>query len=203
MMAFLEKWVFNIVVLTIFIVLLEMLIPSGKTRKYVKLISGFILTIALITPVLEFLGKDFDFQEFQFSSSNFIDKKEIEEKSKMMSENQMKEIIEVYRQKLIKQLESSSEKIAGKNRVEADVIINEDYTSTEFGAIKRVYIFVSKPEEDKGVKPVATVEKVDISRSEPVAGENDEVDPELKKSLEDEISRVFQVEQENIVVSLK
>jgi len=140
MMAFLEKWVFNIVVLALFVVLLEMLLPSGKTRKYVKLVSGIVLTIALISPVLEFLGKDFDFQEFQIYSSNFMDRKEIEEKSRMLSENQMKEIIELYRQKLIEQLVSSSEKLAGNNRVEADVIINEDYTSEEFGVIKRIYI---------------------------------------------------------------
>ena len=35
-MVFLNKWILNIVTLSIFIILIEVLIPSGKVRKVVR-----------------------------------------------------------------------------------------------------------------------------------------------------------------------
>ena len=221
MLAFLENWVFNIVILTILIILLEIILPSGKTRKFVKLISGFILIIALINPVLALFGKNFDFHGFEIAGSNYLDREEIVEKSRMLKESQMKEIAEVYRQKLIKQLEDRSEKLAGERRVTADVIINEDYTSESFGEIKRIYLYIGEAAKKDRIEPVAKVEKIEISKgsatdldgaedgknavndeSSSASGSTGaEVDQELKKSLEEEISRVFHVDSENIVIS--
>ncbi|MEG6611872.1 stage III sporulation protein AF [Pseudoclostridium thermosuccinogenes] len=221
MLAFLENWVFNIVILTILIILLEIILPSGKTRKFVKLISGFILIIALINPVLALFGKNFDFHGFEIAGSNYLDREEIVEKSRMLKESQMKEIAEVYRQKLIKQLEDRSEMLAGEGRVTADVIINEDYTSESFGEIKRIYLYIGEAAKKDRIEPVAKVEKIEISKGSTTdldGAKNDknavkdgsssgsgitgaEVDRELKKSLEEEISRVFHVDSENIVIS--
>ena len=47
-MEFLKSWVLNIVMLAIFIALLEIIVPSGKIKKFVNLISGFILILSLI-----------------------------------------------------------------------------------------------------------------------------------------------------------
>uniref|UniRef100_UPI002B8A507A stage III sporulation protein AF n=1 Tax=Acetivibrio sp. TaxID=1872092 RepID=UPI002B8A507A len=75
MIEFLRSWVLNIVTLVVFIMLIEMLIPSGKVRKIVNLVTGFILVIGLINPLLQLFGNGIDLTEFHMAGSNYIDKK--------------------------------------------------------------------------------------------------------------------------------
>ena len=67
-MVFLNKWILNIVTLSIFIILIEVLIPSGKVRKVVTLVTGFILVIALINPILSLLKMEIDIEDYQIES---------------------------------------------------------------------------------------------------------------------------------------
>ena len=46
MMEYLKEYVINIAILTVIIVLFEIITPSGKIKKIIYLISGFILIIA-------------------------------------------------------------------------------------------------------------------------------------------------------------
>jgi stage III sporulation protein AF len=52
MIEFLKSWVLNIATIAILLVLIEILIPSGKTKKLVNLISGFLLLITIIQPYI-------------------------------------------------------------------------------------------------------------------------------------------------------
>ncbi len=203
MIEFLENWVINIVTLVIFLLLLEILLPSGKIKKFVNLISGFILMAALINPFLGFINKDIDLKSLQFSESNFLDKKDIEEKSKILNDKQMKQIAEVYRGKIIKELEDSIKDVNGISDVEADVIINEDYKSETFGDIKRVYLSI-KPEEDgNSVKPVRKIEEISINGDQDHKKEVKEVNGEMKRQIEDKVTEFLGMKKENIVITLQ
>lgn len=207
MMEFLKGWILNIVTLVIFIALLEILIPSGKIKKYINLITGFILIIAIITPLLGLLKEGTDLKEFQIASSNFIDKKEIERNSKILKEEQMKQITEAYRNKLIKQLETEAGQSSGYRDIKADVIINEDYKSERFGEVKRVYLYLKPGNHSTGVEPVIKVEKTNIDGDKKIKKEEREVDNgidgEIRKKLEERISKMLDVQKENIIISLQ
>ena len=43
MIEFIKNWVVNTVTIVMLIILIEMLIPSGKMKKIVNLVTGFIL----------------------------------------------------------------------------------------------------------------------------------------------------------------
>jgi len=75
MIDFLRNWVVNIVTLVVFVMLIEMMLPSGKVKKIVNLVTGFILVIGLINPVLELFEKEIDLKEFQLAGSNYIDRR--------------------------------------------------------------------------------------------------------------------------------
>ena len=167
MLEFLKDWVVNIVTVAIFIVIFEMIIPSGKMKKIVNLITGFILMITLITPVLKVVGKEVVLKEFQMANSNYIDKKEITANSKTMEEDQIKQTINVYRSKLIDQLILMAKSIDGVGDAKADIMINEDYTSEKFGEIKRVYLYINTEEEER--EPVISIEKIQIGETDPKA----------------------------------
>lgn len=142
-MDFIKQWVIQIVTLVLFIVMVEMLLPTGKMKKYVGLVTGTILIISIISPLIPLLGKNYDFTAIQTSSSNAFDKLQVGKDSKLLEDEQMKQIVEVYRKKIIEQLEQNAKEIDGVDQVKADIIFNEDFNSETFGEIKRAYLEIT------------------------------------------------------------
>jgi stage III sporulation protein AF len=215
MIEFIKNWVVNTITVVMLVILIEMLIPSGKMKKMVNLVSGFILVIALINPVLKVLGKEIVLREMQMADSNYIDKKEIMANSGVLDENQIKQITNLYRDKIIDQLESITKEVKGIEDARADVIINEDYTSDRFGEVKMVYLYIKTEKRNDGVKPVLSVKKIEIgngnstddnSKDEDSKDETlseKQLDKKSKQELEERIERLLYIQKENIVISLE
>jgi stage III sporulation protein AF len=204
--SFLREWVLNIITLVIFIVLLEILIPSGKMKKYVNLVSGFILLIAIINPFVKLVRKDIDFKAFYIQNSNYMDRKDIEAKSKVLEEQQLKQITEVYRNKIIRQLEDNVKEIKGIKEVGADVLINEDYTSQSFGEIKRVYLYLKLLGTTDAIKPVTRVEKVVIGKNAKPPGKDDgkgSIDQNMRSEIKKNVNKILGVNKEDVVITLQ
>ncbi len=206
MIDLLKGWILNIVTISIFIVLIEILVPSGKMKKFVNLVSGFILIIAIIKPVTGALHeKGYELLDFQVSGSNFIDKKEIEESSKVLKDSQMKQVAEVYRKKIIGYLEDNAMDIKGVSSAQADVIINEDYKSDTFGEIKRAYVSLVLTQKDGDVKPVSKVREVRLSEKpeKSTEGSGEGKNSGIRKAVENKISSLLGVQKDKIVISIQ
>lgn len=143
MLEFIQQWVINIVTLVLFIVIVEMLLPGGKMKKYINLVTGTILIIAIISPLTGLTGKKFDFTASQTRNSNLLEKSQIQKDGRNLEQAQMKQIVELYRKNIIDQIEQNAEEVDGIKSARADVIINEDYQSATFGEIRRAYISIT------------------------------------------------------------
>jgi len=150
MLEFIKNWVVNIVALVLFIVIIEMLLPNGKMKKYAGIVTGTILIIAIAAPLIGLLGNEFDFAAAQTATSNVISRLQIEKDSKMLEEKQMQQIMLVYRSDMIEQLEHQAEEVEGVRRATADIIINEDPASEHFGEIKRAYLEITPEGDNSG-----------------------------------------------------
>jgi stage III sporulation protein AF len=146
---------------------------------------------------------DVDLKSFQFSDNNYLLKKNIEENSKVLNDKQMKKIAEVYRENIISQLEEGMKGVKGISSIKADVIINEDYKSKTFGEVKRVYLSIT-PEEDKNIiKPVKKVEKVDIGSDKKLLEENEKINSDTRRQIEERVIKFLDINKENIVITLQ
>jgi len=222
MLEFIRQWVINIVALTLFIVIIEMLMPGGKMKKYLGIVTGTVLIASIITPLLELIGRDFDFALVQGVKGIEISRRQIENDSKLLEEEQMRQIIQLYCEDMIGQIEQQAKEVDGVKDAKADIIINEDTESERFGEIKRVYLEICPDKGDGSSKDISggsysgsngslavrKVEKINISKgaAEKTRGENrppelENCPPELRKRLEDRISEVFGVGRENIIIS--
>ena len=202
MIEFIKDWVLNIVTLVLFIILIEMLVPSGRMKKYAGLVTGFILIIAIINPFIGLIGGKFSLTDSMAASGGFLDRVEIQKDSKLLEEAQMKQIVEVYRKKIIARLEQTAMDTAGVTGAKADVIINEDYGSENFGEIKRAYLEIEGKGDKDSVRPVTKIEKVKVGGVGETAGQEAETpDPAMVKRLEDRISGLYGVDRSNIVIS--
>ncbi|MEJ9209919.1 stage III sporulation protein AF [Bacillus smithii] len=58
-MDYFAKWIANIILLLLFAVTIEMLLPSSTYQKYLKIIVGLILIVVLLTPLLSVFSGQF------------------------------------------------------------------------------------------------------------------------------------------------
>jgi stage III sporulation protein AF len=224
MLEFIKNWVINIVALVLFIVIIEMLLPNGKMKKYAGIVTGTILIIAIATPLIGLIGKKFDFTAAKTATSNVINRMQIERESKLLEEKQLEQIIQVYRSDLIEQLEDQAEEVEGVRKATADIIINEDLASEHFGEIKRIYLEITpegdndrgdvslEGDNDKGdSSPKAElsgrISKVETVNIEKIANKRTKIencpleDQELRKRLEERVGGVFGIEKNNIIIT--
>jgi len=214
MIVFIKQWVINIVTLVLFIIMFEMILPTGKMKKYIRLVTSTIMVIVIMNPLISLLDKDVDFTALQTSSSNALEKLQVEKDSKLLEEGQMKQIVQVYRQNIIEQIEQNAQEVAGVKQVKADIIFNEDYNSKSFGEIKRAYLEIATTDGDEeggdstaegndslSIESVAVVEHVKIGQLEKPQEMDDYCDPQIIKKLEEKIGQVFGVKSENIIIS--
>ncbi len=57
----LKQWCEGIIIAIVISVIIEMLIPDNKSKKYVKVIIGIYILFVSLTPLLEFLSFNWDF----------------------------------------------------------------------------------------------------------------------------------------------
>ncbi len=214
MIDFIKDWTVSIVMLVLFIVMIEMLLPQGKMKKYVNLLTGTILIIVIIEPIVGLLGRDFDFSASQTAAAESIDRKEIEKAGKLLEEEQMRQTVELYRSRIIEQIEQNAMEVEGVKDVEADIIINEDYQSEYFGEIKRIYIKAvvgndSIESSNNGSKKNnAKIDKMTITNVEGIMIDNRTkdvnssmvFDAELNGRLSRRIAEVFGADIEDIII---
>ena len=79
MINFFLKNVQSIIIAIILVVIIEMLLPNGANKKYVKIVSGIYLIITILNPFFKLFNKDFDvdfeneFDSIETYNSNSID----------------------------------------------------------------------------------------------------------------------------------
>lgn len=59
-----KQWCEGIIIAVIISVIIEMLIPDGKNKKYIKVIIGIYIMFVTLSPILEVLNYDFNFDNF-------------------------------------------------------------------------------------------------------------------------------------------
>lgn len=210
MLDFLKSWIFNIVVVALFITLLEMLVPSGRFKKYINLITGMVMVIVIVSPFLSLAGKNLDLIELNLQSSNQMDREEIKERAKALKDQQMQEVVQLYRKKLEEQVKAQVSSTDGIKVVNAEVVFNENYNDEKFGEIKKIILDLGKQEganSDLDVKPVIKVESVKIGgvksrqKVQVEKKKNPEISDDIKKGIKAKISGVFGIAEDYIFIN--
>ncbi len=115
MVSFFMKNAQSIIVAIIFIVIIEMLLPDGANKKYVKIVSGIYIITIILNPFLKLFNKEFDF--------NFIEELDSIETSSSININ-----INDYYINSLKDAMKAELKEKGFSIQEIEIKLNKDYT---------------------------------------------------------------------------
>jgi len=99
------EWIRNIVIYVVLNTIIMNLLGNSSYKKYVSIVSGMILVLIVITPVIKLLQLEPNFNFF-FKSNDFaIEASEFEMELRQMEEEQVSMIFKEYEQKIKNQVE--------------------------------------------------------------------------------------------------
>ena len=205
-MNFLNFWLQGIIISVIVATIIEMILPNGNTKKYVKVVLGIYVVFNIITPIIN------EFTNSNFELSSIIN---IEEYTKKMDTYEVSSNnIEKSNEENIKQIYISNlknditakleEKEYSVKKVDIEIENNETYK------IKNVELSLSKKEakeeqETKNEVVINEIEKVEIQVGEKKRDDTKEEKSDLteseKKEIKKYLSSVYEIQEKQITIN--
>ncbi len=143
-----KQWCEGIIIAVIISVIIEMIIPEGKNKKYIKVIIGIYIMFVSLSPLLEFLHYDINFDEIAnfdtIETSQNIDNdikdiyiSGIEENLKLEIEDLGYEVefIKIYTDINYENIEKVELKISGKKGEIKPIVIGENKEENNYDDI--------------------------------------------------------------------
>lgn len=69
MIETLRLWCENLIIATILVMIIEMILPDGTNKKYIKVIIGIYLMFVVFDPLIKLLNNDFSYAKFNFEEN--------------------------------------------------------------------------------------------------------------------------------------
>ena len=164
-MKYISSWANGIIFSIVVATLIEMLLPNGNSKKYIKTILGLYVMFAIISPVIECFGKN------TYSFNNVLNEFKVKTEYKAFSENSISDtnssIEPIYKKKIE---EDVKEKLKAKGYDVTITALSVNLVNGEnYGEINQINIKVNKKIKDENI---SKIEKVEISISESEKKEN-------------------------------
>lgn len=200
-----KVWIKNIVTVIILISFLEILIPEGKIKKYLNLIFGFIVMLIILNPLIDLLNNNDELENEVFKISSEMSKKEYSFINSNIENKQMEQLASLYKNRIkediVYRVESKYD--VKVTRVYVEI---EDSTEDKMGEIKRLELSVTD-KTDKPKEEAIPIVKIDVSNNEQNdtqkdnANENIDTNKGLRKKIQEDISNIYNLNDESVVVN--
>lgn len=161
-MEFISSWVQGIIVAVVIATIIEMILPEGNSKKYIKIVIGVYVIFNIVAPIInKFTGNELDF-------TSIIDLNKYEEKlsayevdANGLDENNNSNIRQVYILNLKNDMKA---KIQDKGYVVNGIYV--ELEETEEFKVKRLNLSISKKEievyEESTSNTINKVEEINI-----------------------------------------
>ena len=198
MISWISSWAQGIIMAVIIGAIIEMILPEGNSKKYVKIVIGVYVLFTIISPVIsKITGKTIQVSDI-LELNKYIE--ETENNSKLyvtLDEDNSNNIKDIYESSLRNDIKA---KVAAKGynakNIKLEIEDDEEYT------LKKIDIEIYKNME-KDKKDIETIQNVDINISQK-STENDmqeKLSEKDKRKLKDYLRGVYEIDEKNININ--
>lgn len=203
-----------IVILIFISTLLEMILPQGVFRRYLRMLIGILLIFTLITP-LQKIMRIAPYWEIPPLVNSMKDESSAELEAilghgERLYKEKMKSALEDYQAKVFDLLAVELSREFKQDLIDLQVTTEDNPDSKEFGLFKHIYVVI---QEEKLVKKVAApgdVEEINVSvkvasPNKEASGENSRSNSSTGKTREIEkyLAAYFRLFPENVEVEIR
>lgn len=195
-MNWISGWIQGIIIAVIIGTIIEMLLPDGNCKKYVKVVIGVYILFSIVSPVItKVTGNEFRVSDI-YDINTYI---EVSAKSSQenIENNQQNQIKQVYITNLKNDMKQKiQEKGYSVKSLTLEISNDEQYT------LKKIFAQVSKKkdEETKEVKGVNEI-NVTISNTTENIEEDISISTKEQNDLKAYLSGIYNLEEKNININ--
>lgn len=165
MITFLKTWTNQIIVAVIIATILEMILPNGNNKKYVKMIIGIYVLFTIIQPIItNAMGDNLEILDFNYEK--YFNEDVLESSSQNFEDNNSKLIEQAYIDNIKSDIETKI-KQKGYEVISCNVNIIKSKNKEEYGKIKNINLKIKKTINKKRAieesSNVIKVENIDVN----------------------------------------
>ena len=157
MIDFIKTWANQIIVAVIIATIIEMLLPNGNNKKYIKMVIGLYVLFTIIQPITKSItGKSLEVSNFNYEK--YFSKDISKEYSQDFEENNSKLIKQAYINSIQEDIKKKLDK-KGYETLNCNIEILEDENKDTYGTINSIAIKIKSKSRNKKEKSQEEVEK--------------------------------------------
>lgn len=161
MIDFINSWIQGIIIAVVISTIIEMILPNGTIKKYVRTVIGAYIVFVIISPIItKITGKEISLGSFKLPEMEVSTQATIDTNSYVEST-----YINTIKQDIIGNIQEKGYKVE-------NLTIDIEKENEKYGEIKKIELLISRAEEQTGnIKPVEIninnkVKEETISREE-------------------------------------
>ncbi|CDE97286.1 sporulation stage III protein AF [Clostridium sp. CAG:567] len=196
-MNWISNWIQGIIIAVIIGTIIEMLLPEGNCKKYVKVVIGVYILFSIVSPVItKVTGSEFRVSDI-YDINSYIEAstKSTQDYAEINKENQIKQIYETNLKKDMKQkIEEKGYKVKS---IFLELANDEQYT------LKKINISLSLKEQNTEENDVKIVNEIQISVADNNENQTDDVKISYKEqeNLKTYLSSVYNLDKKDININ--
>lgn len=190
MVEAISSWAQGIVIAIIIAVMIEMILPEGSNKKYIKMVIGIFILFTIVSPIITKIAG----QELNLNSvldyQKYVDSDATQTMAGNLEKTTDQNIETIYKTKLENDIKSKiKEKGYQVNKIQVEIEQMEE----NYGRINKLILDVSKKEEESVEETnnqVQTIEKVNITISnDTVQNKTEEKEYKMTESESKELKK--------------
>lgn len=196
MIEFLSSWAQGIIVAVIIATLIEMILPNGSSKKYVKVVIGMYILFTIVSPIIKKLGgKDINLNTINIEKYEQQISKSDNTISRKFEDNNTRSIKDIYVSNLKADI-SAKLKEKGYEIDTSDIQIKDDENYT----IEKITLKLIKTEQKQEKKNEIVINTVEIGNTISQKDSKTLSDDD-KQEVKDYISETYDIDKKNINIS--
>lgn len=202
MIEFIKIWANQIIVSVIITTIIEMILPNGNNKKYIKIIIGLYVLFTIIQPIIiKVTGKSIDISDFNYNKYFDTDVLEIsiqdfeDNNSKLIKQAYIDNIKEDIRNKIIQK---------GYEVINCSINILDDESKDTYGTINNIKLKINKQEKTlQNRSNIVQIENVDIDINNNINNIKEELELSDEEKIEiiEYLVQEYSVDKKNIVIN--
>ena len=201
MIDWISTWAQSIIIAVIIATIIEMILPSGSSKKYIKVVTGVYILFTIISPVItKFTGKTLAVSDILELDSYVNEIKQKEVSQNLLAENNSSSIKDIYTANLKNDIKNKlKQKGYSANNIVLTVGDDKNYT------LNKIELDIEKIKEDKQeVNEIEAVNKIDITISNTVVENNNNkssISDKEKEKIKQYLSSVYEIDEKDILIN--
>ena len=196
MIEFLSSWAQGIIVAVIIATLIEMILPNGSSKKYVKVVIGMYILFTIVSPIIKKVGgKDINLNTINIEKYEQQIAKSDNTISRKFEDNNTRSIKDIYVSNLKADI-SAKLKEKGYNIDTSDIQIKDDENYT----IEKITLKLIKMEQEQEKNNEIVINTVEIGNTISQKDSKTLSDDD-KQEVKDYISETYDIDKKNINIS--